>query len=191
MDENTKTTEMENQTQEQQATASGAGDPNAAPPAADGAAADQQAAAGKNYTDEQLAELKVQWQQEYEQSKAAEKDFKNLTPEQQAQKRLDDQKAETARLQAELADRDLTDYARGKISEAKLPADALTFIKGKDQADTDAKIKAFSALLASGVQAGVEERFKTNGYTPRSSAAGASDASGSKKTRGVAINPTK
>ncbi len=156
---------------------------NAGAGTADGGstAADQQAAAtGKTYTDEQLADLKAQWQQEYEQSQAQAKDFAKLTPAQQIQK-----------LQADLADRDLTDYARSKMEEAKLPSDALTFIKGKDQADTDAKIKAFSALLAAGVQSGVEGRFQQNGYTPRGSAAGKTEEGSKKRTRGVTYNEKK
>lgn len=181
MEEKDTTIQMENQAQEQHTDTQDTATTESA----------QQDAIGKTYTEEQLAELKSTWQHEYEQSKEAEKDFKTLTPEQQSQKQLDDQKAETARLQAELADRDLADYARSKISEANLPTDAIVFVKGKDQADTDAKIKSFSGLLASGVQAGIEERFKTNGYTPRNSAAGSDGKDNAKAQRGVSVTPAK
>lgn len=187
----TKTTDGQDVVKDGQSTAQPVAQP-AAQPAADPAASpatDPPAAeAGKMYTDAQLAELKASWQQEYEQAQSAEKDFAKMTPEQKAQKLLDDAKAESTRLLAELADRDLADYARGKLSEVELPAAALSFIKGKDQADTDARIKAFGELLAAGVQAGVEKRFKDNGYTPRSSAAGNPKDGKTKKARGVAIN---
>lgn len=193
MDENTKTTEQEQETTEtgQQTAQPGADPASTKPAAADPAADPAKAAAGKTYTDAELEALKTTWQQEYEQTQAAEKDFAKMTPAQQAQKLLEDEKSETARLKAELVDRDLTDYARGKIADTGLPTDALSFVKGKDQADTDARIKAFSAMLAAGVQAGVEARFKSNGYTPRGTAATNTGESGEKKQRGVTINPGK
>lgn len=194
----TKTTTAESEGVEngQQAGQTGdnstAGNAGTGAAAGGGAAVGQQAAtSGKTYTDEQLADLKAQWQRDYEQTQSQAKDFEKMTPEQQAQKRLDNEKAETARLKAELADRDLTDYARGKIVEAELPADALAFVKGKDTADTDARIKTFSAMLAAGVQAGVEKRFKGNGYTPRRSAAGKTEEASKKRARGVTYNDKK
>lgn len=143
------------------------------------------------YTAAQLEAFKAQWQQAYEQSKAEEQDFAKMTPVQQAKQLLEEQKAETARLQAALADRDLTDYARDQLQTAEMSVEALAFIKGKDRADTDAKLKAFGALLATGVQAGVEKRFQGNGYTPRGSAAGKAADAGKMRARGVVYNNQK
>lgn len=188
--EATKTTDPEQQTQQAAAPADPPAKAPETPPATGAATKDAEttpSATEKTYTAADLESLKAQWQEEYEQGKAAEKDFAKMTPEQQAQKLLDDQKAETARLQAELADRDLADYTRGKLAEAQLPAEALAFVKGKDQADTDTRIKDFGKLLADGIQAGVDKRFKNNGYTPRGSAAGNTGDGQGKKHRGVSI----
>jgi hypothetical protein len=183
-EEETKTNTTGQETEKQPAA------PPATPPATEPAAG-KPGAEGKIYTEAQLAELQAKWEEEYKANQAAEKDFAKMTPAQKAQKLLDDQKAETAKLQAQLTDRDLTDYARGELAKAELPAGALAFVKGKDTTDTDARIKEFTALLAAGVQSGVEKRFKNAGYTPRGTSAGSTDDGKAQKPRGVTINEKK
>lgn len=146
---------------------------------------------GTLYTDAQLQALKATWLTEQQAAQSAEQDFEKMTPEQQAQKQLEDQKTETARLQAELKARDLADYARCEISKAQLPPEALAFVTGSDNAEIDTKIKVFAALLATGVQAGVNQRFQQNGYTPRGSAVSDTGADCKKRSRGVTFNEKK
>lgn len=142
---------------------------------------------GTRYTAKQLEELKKTWETEYKQQQSVQKAFEEMTPEEQAQKLLADQQAENERLQAQIADRDLTDYARGLIAKEELPADSLDFIKGKDEQDTDKRATTFKAMLANGIQEGVEKRFKGNGYTPRGSSSGLDEGSSKRTHRGVSI----
>jgi len=72
-------------------------------------------------------------------------------------------------LEAERADAKLLDFARGEITKAGLPVESLSFLKGKDEAETTSRITAFKTMYDTAVQAAVEARFKSAGYDPATS----------------------
>lgn len=93
--------------------------------------------------------------EKYIKEQANAKDYDKMTPEQKV-----------AYLETQEKDRKLSDFARDEISKAKLPNESLAFLKGSDEADTTAKVQAFKTMYEAAVQAGVDERFKSNGYNP-------------------------
>ena len=91
----------------------------------------------------------------FKQEQENSKDYDKMTPEQKV-----------AHLEAQMADKTLSELAVKKLGEAGLSAECLPFIKGKDEADTTGKITAFKTMYDAAVQAGIEKRFKDNGYNP-------------------------
>ncbi len=90
-------------------------------------------------------------------------------------------------LQKQMADEKLTGYTSQKLTDAGLPVDLAAFVKGSDEKDTDERIKTLKAAYDKGVQAGVEQRFKANGYVPKGTAAGKTDEETKKRPRGVSV----
>ena len=73
------------------------------------------------------------------------------------------------KLYDERADAKLLDFARGEITKAGLPVESLSFLKGKDEAETASRVTAFKTMYDTAVQAAVEARFKSAGYDPAKS----------------------
>lgn len=104
------------------------------------------------------------------------KDFEKMTAEEKV-----------VYLQNQMADEKLTGYTTQKLSDAGLPVELAAFVKGSDEKGTDERIKTLKAAYDKGVQAGVEQRFKANGYVPRGTAATQLDNESKKRTRGVSV----
>lgn len=143
------------------------------------------ATTGKVYTEEDLSALREKWLKEDSEAKQKEEELKKLSPEQQAIARAE-------ALEKEVADMKLTNYARTQMIAADIPENAISLVKGKDEADTDARIKAFGEILTAGIQMGVEKRFQEHGHTPKGNSAGKSEGNEkSRRSSGVQIVPGK
>ena len=90
-------------------------------------------------------------------------------------------------LQKQMADEKLTGYTTQKLSDSGLPVEFAAFVKGTDEKDTDERIKTLKAAYDKGVQSGVEQRFKGNGYVPKGTAAGKPGEEAKKRPRGVSV----
>ena len=90
-------------------------------------------------------------------------------------------------LQKQMADEKLTDYTSKKLSESGLPIELANFAKGTDEKNTDERVKALKNAFDKGVQSGVEQRFKANGYVPKGKAAGKPGQNAKKRERGVTV----
>lgn len=90
-------------------------------------------------------------------------------------------------LQKQMADEKLTGYTTQQLSASGLPAELASFVKGTDEKDTDERIKTLKVAYDKGVQAGVEQRFKGNGFVPKSTAAGQAGDEAKKRPRGVSV----
>lgn len=90
-------------------------------------------------------------------------------------------------LQKQMADEKLSGYTTQKLSTAGLPVEFAAFVKGTDEKDTDERIKTLKAAYDKGVQAGVDQRFKANGYVPKGTAAGQPGEEEKKRPRGVSV----
>ncbi len=155
--------------------------PPAAPPAPAAPAATPAPAAPtapvKTYTEADVTAAKEAAIAEYKKHLEDAKDYEKMTPEEKV-----------AYLEAQRADDKLSAYTTQKLSGAGVPAELLQFAKGKDEADTDARIKELKAVIDKGVQAGVDARFKNNSYVPRGSATAEGAAADTKpRPRGVTV----
>lgn len=143
------------------------------PPAADPATTLPATEQETTYSAADVEALKKQWAQDTEkaaqEAAARAEELAKLGEAEREKKLREESEAELSRLKAQIADKELTEYTRTKVDGAALPASAVDFIKGKDEADTDQRIKAFGEMFTAAVQEGVEARFKENGYTPRRS----------------------
>lgn len=90
-------------------------------------------------------------------------------------------------LQKQMADEKLTGYTTQKLINSGLPVEMAAFVKGSDEKETDERIKTLKAAYDKGVQAGVEQRFKANGYVPKGTAAGRTGEEAEKRPRGVSV----
>lgn len=127
----------------------------------------------KTYTEAELEDAKQKALDAFKAQQEASKDYDKMTPEQKV-----------AYLEAQAKDKELSDKALQKLNEKGIDASVLPFIKGKDEADTEARINSFKTLLDAQVQAGVEARFKAAGTNPPAADGGnplpdASSAAGS------------
>lgn len=104
------------------------------------------------------------------------KDFEKMTAEEKV-----------VYLQKQMADEKLTGYTTQQLSAAGLPVEFAAFVKGTDEKGTDERIKTLKAAYDKGVQAGVEQRFKGNGYVPKGTAAGKPGEEAKKRPRGVSV----
>jgi hypothetical protein len=104
------------------------------------------------------------------------KDFEKMTAEEKV-----------VYLQKQMADEKLVGYTTQKLSAAGLPVEFSSFVKGTDEKDTDERIKTLKAAYDKGVQAGVDQRFKANGYVPKGTAAGQPGDEAKKRPRGVSV----
>lgn len=130
---------------------------NPADPAvpADPATEAKPAEAAKSFTQQDMDTAVQTALTKFKQEQENAKDFDKMTPEQKV-----------TYLQAQMADKALSESAVKKLGEAGLPTDFVALVKGKDEADTEARIQTLKNQYDSAVQAGVEKRFKDNGYTP-------------------------
>lgn len=105
-------------------------------------------------------------------------DYNKMTPEEKV-----------AHLEKQMADEKLMRYTAQALSRAGIDASLAEYAKGTDEQTTDERVKAFKAAFDKAVQAGVENRFKAIGYTPRVGGTGspAGSDTASKKARGVSI----
>lgn len=140
----------------------------AAPPAADPPA--------KTYTDADLAAAKAEALAEYQKHLEEAKDYDKMTPEEKV-----------IYLEAQRETDKLTQMATAKLAAQELPVELLEFVRGKDEADTDAKLKIVKAIIDKATQVGVDKRFKDNGYLPKGSAVTTSPDGGQKRERGVKV----
>jgi hypothetical protein len=141
--------------------------PPTTPPAAT-VTAEQLATAKKQAADDAVAA--------YKQHLEEAKDFEKMTADEKV-----------VYLQQQMADEKLTGYTTQQLSASGLPAELASFVKGTDEKDTDERIKTLKAAYDKGVQAGVEQRFKANGYIPKGTAAGQPGDEGKKRPRGVSV----
>lgn len=161
----------------QPAAGAGTGTPAAAPakPANTEPAKPQEPPA-KAYTEAELQAATAQALAEYKRHLEDAKDYEKMTAEEKV-----------AFLEQQRVNDKLAQYTTAKLAAQELPLDLLPFVQGKDEADTDGRLKAFRAAYDKGVQAGVEKRFKANGYLPRGTAAGEPGKETAKRSRGVSV----
>lgn len=144
--------------------ADGGGDPAPADPKpADPKPTDPKPAdpPAKTYTEAEVEAARTEAVAAYKAHLEEAKDYDKMTAEEKV-----------AYLEARAADDKLTAYAAQKLSAEKLPAELSAFAKGKNEADTDERVKSLKAVIAKAVQDGVDARFKGNHFVPRSSASG-------------------
>lgn len=130
-------------------------DPKPADPPADPNPADPAKTFTQKEYDDAVTSAATAAVEKYMKEQANAKDYDKMTPEQKV-----------AYLESQAKDRKLSDFARDEISKAGLPADALAFLKGSDEADTTTKVQAFKTMYEAAVQIGVDARFKSAGYDP-------------------------
>lgn len=104
------------------------------------------------------------------------KDFEKMTAEEKV-----------VYLQKQMADEKLSGYTAQQLSVAGLSVELATFVKGSDEKDTDERIKTLKTAFDKAVQAGVEQRFKVNGYVPKGTAAAQLGEESKKRPRGVFV----
>ncbi len=126
----------------------------------------------KTYTEAELEAARQQAVEAYKQHLEEAKDYEKMTPEEKV-----------AYLEKQREEDRIARYATEKLSAQNLPVELLPFVQGPDEAGTDERLKTFKAAYDKAVQAGVEARFKLNGYIPRGSAASASERSEQKQAR--------
>lgn len=90
-------------------------------------------------------------------------------------------------LQNQMTNEKLSGYTTKQLSAAGLPVELASFVKGSDEKDTDERVKTLKAAYDKGVQAGVEQRFKANGYVPKGTAAGQPGDETKKRPHGVSV----
>lgn len=127
-------------------------------------------------TTEQLEAAKQQAVDEYKKHLEEAKDFEKMTADEKV-----------VYLQKQMADEKLTGYTTNQLSVAGLPVELAAFAKGTDEKDTNERLKTLKAAYDKGVQAGVEKRFKANGYVPKETAADSSAAEKKARPRGVSV----
>lgn len=142
--------------------------PLTSPPAADPPA--------KTYTDAELAAARAEAVTEYQKHLEEAKDYDKMTPEEKV-----------TYLEAQRETDKLTQMATAKLAAQELPVELLEFVRGKDEADIDTKIKAVKTIIDKTAQTGVEKRFKDNGYLPKGSAVTANPDGSQKRERGVKV----
>lgn len=142
--------------------------PLAAPPPADPPA--------KTYTDTELATARAEAVVEYQKHLEEAKDYDKMTPEEKV-----------TYLEAQRETDKLTQLTTAKLAAQELPVELLEFVRGMDEADTDARIKEIKGIIDKAAQVGVDKRFKDNGYLPKGSAVTASPDGSQKRERGVKI----
>lgn len=153
----------------------------------------------ETYTPEQVEAMKKQWQEdarkEVEAAAKKEAELAKLSEVEKEKKLREETEARFAELQAKVADNELTEYARKQLSDAKLPAEALPFVKGADEKATAERVKAFGTMYAAAVQAGVDERFKAAGRRQALVQPSGTEKPGEKtattRTRGVQVISSK
>jgi membrane protein involved in colicin uptake len=154
----------------------------------------------KSFTAEQVEEMKKQWQKDADEKAKQEakkaEELAKLSETEKEKKLREDSEAKLAELQAKVADGELTEYTRKQLTDAKLPADALPFVKGTDEKTTVERVKAFGTMYTAAVQAGVEERFKAAGRRMMSTQPGGTENKPTTKekpvrTRGVQVISSK
>lgn len=126
----------------------------------------------KTYTEAELEAARQQAVEAYKQHLEEAKDYEKMTPEEKV-----------AYLEKQREEDRIARYATEKLSVQNLPVELLPFVQGPDEAGTDERLKTFKAAYDKAVQAGVEARFKLNGYIPRGTAASASDRGEQKQAR--------
>ncbi|MEG1084601.1 MAG: DUF4355 domain-containing protein [Hydrogenoanaerobacterium sp.] len=130
----------------------------------------------KTYSEDEVQAVTQKALDEYKQHLAEAKDYEKMTAE---------EKVEYLEKQRE-SDK-LAQYTTAQLVAQELPPELLQFVQGSTEADTNERIKTFKAAYDKGVQAGVEKRFKANGYLPRGTAAGETNEETSKRPRGVTV----
>nr|WP_319487249.1 DUF4355 domain-containing protein [uncultured Caproiciproducens sp.] len=127
-------------------------------------------------TTEQLESARQQAIEDYKKHLEEAKDFEKMTAEEKV-----------VYLQKQMSDEKLAGYTTKQLSAAGLPVEFVPFVKGSDEKDTDERIKTLKAAYDKGVQVGVDQRFKANGYVPKGTAAGELGDEGKKRPRGVSV----
>lgn len=75
-------------------------------------------------------------------------------------------KAEIGKMKSEKERESLTNKAMQLASEKNLPIDLVGFFIGENEESTVQNLKAFETTFQSAIQKALEERIKSNGYTP-------------------------
>ena len=134
--------------------------------------------AEKAYTKADLDAAEKRAVEAYKQHLKEATDYNKMTPEEKV-----------AHLEKQMADEKLTRYTAEALSKAGIDASLAEYAKGTDEQTTNERVKAFKAAFDKAVQAGVENRFKAIGYTPRAGGIGSTSGSDTacKKPRGVSI----
>lgn len=148
----------------------------AAQPAAAVPASTPAEGTAKTYSDADLESAKSQAVADYKQHLEEAKDYEKMTPEEKV-----------SYLEAQREADKLTQLTTNKLAAQNMPIELLPFVQGKDETEIDAVIKALGGIIDKAAQAGVEKRFKENGYLPKGSAVTGTADSGQKRERGVKV----
>lgn len=130
----------------------------------------------KTYTDADLETARQKAAEDYKRHLEEAKDYEKMTPEEKV-----------AHLEKQMAEEKLARYTADALVKAGTDASLAVFVKGADEKDTDDRVKSFKEVFDKAVQAGVEARFKSIGYTPRAGGVGSPAAEAEKKLRGVSV----
>lgn len=130
----------------------------------------------KTYTDADLEKARQKAVEDYKRHLEEARDYEKMTPEEKV-----------AHLEKQMAEEKLARYTADALVKAGTDASLAVFVKGADEKDTDDRVKSFKEVFDKAVQAGVEARFKSIGYTPRAGGVGSPAAEAEKKPRGVSV----
>lgn len=129
----------------------------------------------KAFTQEQLQQAREEAVEEYKRHLEEAQDYEKMTAEEKV-----------AYLERQRAEEKLERYAAEKLIDAGLPTDFTRYVKAADEKAIESGIQQLKAVFDKNVQAGVEARFRRDGYEPRGTGFGKTGAS-MPRPRGVSL----
>lgn len=130
----------------------------------------------KAFTQEQLQQAREEAVEEYKRHLEEAQDYEKMTAEEKV-----------AYLERQRAEEKLERYAAEKLVDAGLPTDFTRYVKATDEKAIESGIQQLKAVFDKNVQAGVEARFRRDGYEPRGTGFGKTGAASMPRPRGVSL----